>query len=78
MNVKSTRRPQTRFYRKYHDGFAVLCKCPRCEILHIKMFQSPPLVMPRLYCEEHKGLKYDSEEGNGYMKFKKAGRPTHE
>ena len=60
---------------KYKDeGYAVLCKCPRCEQHYIMKMESKPIVKPRIYCEACEFVRYDSNEGSGYIKFKKAGR----
>ena len=60
---------------KYKDeGYAVLCKCPRCEQHYIMKMESKPIVKPRIFCEDCKFSRYDSNEGSGYVKTKKAGR----
>ena len=59
---------------KYKSGFVVLCKCPRCETKHLVEYETKPLVMPRIFCEACKFSRYDSNEGSGYVKTKKAGR----
>ena len=60
---------------KYKDeGYAVLCKCPRCEVNYIMKMQCKPIVKPRIYCEACEFVRYDSNEGSGSVKTKKAGR----
>lgn len=66
---------EVRFYRKYHDGYAVMVKCPKCEVIHLQKYQHKPLVMPRVFCDICKFLRYDNDQGEGYVgKTKKAGR----
>jgi transposase-like protein len=59
---------------KYKSGFVVLCKCPYCGTRHFVEHETRPIVMPRIFCEDCKFHRYDSNEGSGYVKTKKAGR----
>jgi hypothetical protein len=66
---------EVRFYRKYQKEWAVLCKCPNCETLHLVKYEHRPIVMPRIFCDVCKYKRYDNDEGEGYIgKTKKAGR----
>jgi hypothetical protein len=51
-----------RVYRKYKDGFAVLCKCPFCGCRHIVNMTAPPIITPRVYCDDHKYLRYSDAD----------------
>lgn len=50
----------------------VWCKCPYCQKMHQKRFDSIPIVMPRIYCREHEYLRTDSGEYMTYNKRQKA------
>lgn len=65
-----------RLYRKYHNGYAVLCKCPKCETTHLVNHQHRPLVMPRIFCDNCKSWRYEGNtEGEGYVgRSKKSGQ----
>lgn len=47
-------REHKRHYRMYGNMVAVLCKCPFCGETHLVNMAHPPVVMPRIYCPEHK------------------------
>ena len=58
VEAKYFEQPAPRHYRKYGDKFAVLCKCPKCGVLHLRtMSGNPPMVMPRVFCPDHVRLR---------------------
>jgi len=53
-----------RVYRKYKEGFAVLCKCPalNCGKMHLVNMTAPPIITPRVYCDDHKHFRYSDAD----------------
>ena len=54
------------FFRKYGAGVAVLCKCPYCGEKHLVTMKTAPVVMPRIYCPDHKTLRKIEPGGYSY------------
>lgn len=47
---------------KYRNKYVVLCKCPVCGVKHLVNMTAQPIIMPRVYCEDHERLRHNDED----------------
>ena len=62
-------------YKAYAKAGSIkeMCKCPRCEKMHLVSTNSPSKIMPRIFCESCKNFRYSDNEGETCMGL---GRPA--
>ncbi len=60
------RTEHTRHVDSFEPGARLYdCKCPTCGKIHQELFNTPPLVMPRVYCPLHEIRRSISDYSSG-------------
>jgi hypothetical protein len=47
---------------RYQNKYVVLCKCPVCGVKHLVNMTAHPIIMPRVYCEDHAHLRHNDAD----------------